>query len=245
MKIAARNPADVVDDAAAEGDDHARPVRAALRASCSASALHFRQALARFAAGEETATSSTCALQAGAVQLPDVFGGDDENLAGTFRNELRDALKRAALDDRVVGSLRRLDAKAGHTFVVPWACCPDGTPSPSSFVFLFFAAPLRETGPSTIFWAAPAILVSALMIAWAAESAQYFIAQGLALAILAWMQTLPEFAVEAVLAWKQQVPSAAREPDRRLAAADRPRMARDLFHRGDVASAEAAGRRWA
>ena len=55
-------------------------------------------------------------------------------------------------------------------------------------------------------WAGPAILVSALMIAWAAESAQYFIAQGFALAILAWMQTLPEFAVEAVFAWQQQVP---------------------------------------
>jgi cation:H+ antiporter len=69
-----------------------------------------------------------------------------------------------------------------------------------------FAAPLRETGPSTILWTAPAIIASAMMIAWAAESSQYFIAQGLALAILAWMQTLPEFAVEAVLAWKQQVP---------------------------------------
>ncbi len=44
------------------------------------------------------------------------------------------------------------------------------------------------------------------MIAWAAESAQFFIAQGFALAILAWMQTLPEFAVEAVLAWKQLTP---------------------------------------
>jgi cation:H+ antiporter len=32
------------------------------------------------------------------------------------------------------------------------------------------------------------------------------VAQGFALAILAWLQTLPEFAVEAVLAWKQQVP---------------------------------------
>src|SRR5258708_6449017 len=42
------------------------------------------------------------------------------------------------------------------------------------------------------------------MIAWAAESAQYFVAQGFALAMLAWMQTLPEFAVEAVLAWHQQ-----------------------------------------
>jgi cation:H+ antiporter len=39
------------------------------------------------------------------------------------------------------------------------------------------------------------------MIAWGAESAQFFMAQGFALVILAWMQTLPEFAVEAVLAW--------------------------------------------
>src|ERR1700723_447602 len=77
---------------------------------------------------------------------------------------------------------------------------------PVFFLFLFFAAPIREVPASTIYWAAPAILFSALMIAWAAESAQYFIAQGFALAILAWMQTLPEFAVEAVFAWTRQVP---------------------------------------
>src|SRR5580704_17647224 len=77
---------------------------------------------------------------------------------------------------------------------------------PGFLLFLFFAAPIHPTSPSTILWTAPAILLSALLIAWAAESAQYFVAQGFALAILAWMQTLPEFAVEAVLAWKQQVP---------------------------------------
>lgn len=63
-----------------------------------------------------------------------------------------------------------------------------------------------EVGPATALWAAPAILLAAMFIAWAAESAQFYIAQGFALAILAWLQTLPEFAVEAVLAWKQQVP---------------------------------------
>src|SRR5579864_4378394 len=73
-------------------------------------------------------------------------------------------------------------------------------------IFLFVAAPSIETAsPSTIVWAAPAILIAAMIIAWAAESAQFFIAQGFALAILAWLQTLPEFAVEAVLAWHQQV----------------------------------------
>ena len=75
---------------------------------------------------------------------------------------------------------------------------------PLFLFFLFAAAPLKETGPATVLWTGPAILLSALMIAWAAESAQYFVAQGFALAMLAWLQTLPEFAVEAVLAWHQQ-----------------------------------------
>jgi cation:H+ antiporter len=73
-------------------------------------------------------------------------------------------------------------------------------------IALLAAVPLMQVGPETALWAAPAILIAALLIAWAAESAQFFIAQGFALAILAWLQTLPEFAVEAVLAWKQQVP---------------------------------------
>jgi cation:H+ antiporter len=51
-------------------------------------------------------------------------------------------------------------------------------------------------------WTFPAILGSSMMIAWAAESAQFFLSQGLSLAILAWIQTLPEFAVEAVIAWQ-------------------------------------------
>jgi cation:H+ antiporter len=74
-------------------------------------------------------------------------------------------------------------------------------------LFLFAAAPtIHESSPQTILWAAPGILVAAMIIAWAAESAQFFIAQGFALAILAWMQTLPEFAMEAVFAWRQQIP---------------------------------------
>src|SRR5580765_2827677 len=79
-------------------------------------------------------------------------------------------------------------------------------PKPPLFLlFLLFAVPLEQVHPATVLWAAPAILLAAVMIAWAAESAQFFIAQGFALAILAWLQTLPEFAVEAVLAWHQQV----------------------------------------
>jgi cation:H+ antiporter len=51
-------------------------------------------------------------------------------------------------------------------------------------------------------WTFPSILASAFLVAWAAEAAQFMISQGLALAILAWLQTLPEFAVEAVIAWE-------------------------------------------
>jgi len=58
-------------------------------------------------------------------------------------------------------------------------------------------------------WTFPAILASAFLVAWGAEAAQFLISQGLALAILAWLQTLPEFAVEAVIAW-----DAGRDPER-------------------------------
>ena len=51
-------------------------------------------------------------------------------------------------------------------------------------------------------WTFPAVLGSAVLIAWGAEAAQFLISQGLALAILAWLQTLPEFAVEAVISYQ-------------------------------------------
>ena len=74
------------------------------------------------------------------------------------------------------------------------------------FLLLLAGASMRDVPASTALWAAPAILLAAMLIAWAAESAQFFVAQGFALAILAWLQTLPEFAVEFVYAWNQQVP---------------------------------------
>jgi cation:H+ antiporter len=73
-------------------------------------------------------------------------------------------------------------------------------------LLLLTAAPLKQAPASAALWAAPAILLAAMLIAWAAESAQFFVAQGFALAILAWLQTLPEFAVEFVYAWRQEVP---------------------------------------
>jgi len=68
-----------------------------------------------------------------------------------------------------------------------------------------------EAGGSALsaLWTFPSILFSAFLVAWGAEAAQFLISQGLALAILAWLQTLPEFAVEAVIAWE-----AGKDPER-------------------------------
>jgi cation:H+ antiporter len=58
------------------------------------------------------------------------------------------------------------------------------------------------SGSMSAVWTFPSVIASAMLIAWAAEAAQFLISQGMALAILAWLQTLPEFAVEAVIAWE-------------------------------------------
>ena len=55
-------------------------------------------------------------------------------------------------------------------------------------------------------WTFPGILFSAFVIGWGAEAAQFLVSRGLALALLAWLQTLPEFAVEAVIAWHRDIP---------------------------------------
>ena len=76
-------------------------------------------------------------------------------------------------------------------------------------LLLLKAAPAAAatTGAQTALWTFPTILGSAFVIAWGAEVAQFFMSQGLALAILAWLQILPEFAVEADIAWRQNVPN--------------------------------------
>ena len=77
--------------------------------------------------------------------------------------------------------------------------------------FLKLLAAATQAGGAALsaVWTFPSILLSAFLVAWGAEAAQFLISQGLALAILAWLQTLPEFAVEAVIAWE-----AGRDPER-------------------------------
>lgn len=57
-----------------------------------------------------------------------------------------------------------------------------------------------EGGLLSKIWPFPAVVAATLLIAWATEVAAFFISRGMALAILAFLQVSPEFAVEAVLA---------------------------------------------
>jgi cation:H+ antiporter len=63
-----------------------------------------------------------------------------------------------------------------------------------------------QRGAAQAIWTFPSVVASAFMLAWGAEAAQFYVSQGLALAILAWLQVMPEFAVEAVIAWHRDVP---------------------------------------
>jgi cation:H+ antiporter len=63
------------------------------------------------------------------------------------------------------------------------------------------AAAAAAASPWTALWTFPSMLAAAFFVAWGAEAAEFLMSQGLALALLAWLQTAPEFAVEAVIAW--------------------------------------------
>jgi len=65
-----------------------------------------------------------------------------------------------------------------------------------------------EGSAASALWTFPAMIASAFVVAWGAEAAEFLMSQGLALALLALIQTMPEFAVEAVIAWK-----AGKNPD--------------------------------
>jgi cation:H+ antiporter len=72
---------------------------------------------------------------------------------------------------------------------------------PRGFRFAAFGA-AAPASPMAATWTFPAMIGAAFLVAWAAEAAEFLISQGLALAVLALVQTMPEFAVEAVIAWK-------------------------------------------
>ena len=72
----------------------------------------------------------------------------------------------------------------------------------AAFAILVQGTGVVGPGPNSadFYWTAPLIIFAAFLIGWAAEAAQFMFSQGLALALLAFLQTFPEFWVEAELA---------------------------------------------
>ena len=50
---------------------------------------------------------------------------------------------------------------------------------------------------ATLFWTFPLLMLASIIIGWAAEITAVHLSAGIALVVLAWLQTAPEFAVEA------------------------------------------------
>jgi cation:H+ antiporter len=49
------------------------------------------------------------------------------------------------------------------------------------------------------------VILSSLILSWSAEAAQFLVSQGLAVALVALLQVVPEFIVEAVIAWRGEI----------------------------------------
>src|SRR5205814_1201021 len=143
-------------------------------------------------------------------------------LPGGVLAELREHVAHQRLEHRPpFGGRQRLERlgvllveavqASGLHFVASHACWASGAGLSSAHVKLKLLAFVSTAGATALsaLWTFPSILAAAFLVAWGAEAAQFLISQGLALAILAWLQTLPEFAVEAVIAW-----DAGRDPER-------------------------------
>ena len=56
---------------------------------------------------------------------------------------------------------------------------------------------------NALWYTFPLLMLASIVIGWAAEITAVHLSAGMALAVLAWLQTLPEFAVEASIAWQR------------------------------------------
>ena len=61
---------------------------------------------------------------------------------------------------------------------------------------------VRQPTYTVAFFTFGAVIAASLLIAWAAEASEFSISKGLALAIVAIVQTIPEYFVEGTIAWK-------------------------------------------
>ena len=72
------------------------------------------------------------------------------------------------------------------------------------FAILGILAVILDTGSVFIvaFFTFASVVCTAFLISWAAEASEFSVSRGLALAVVAIVQTLPEFFVEGTIAWK-------------------------------------------
>ncbi len=80
---------------------------------------------------------------------------------------------------------------AEYSLLIAWATI-------SILVVLAF----RQSTYTVAFFTFGAVIAASLLIAWAAEASEFSISKGLALAIVAIVQTIPEYFVEGTIAWK-------------------------------------------
>ena len=103
---------DVGDDAASEADHDARPVRAVLK-HLVRKRFHGTEALAGFPTGKEerdVAEVGKCLTMA----VPDIFCGDDKDLARALRNVFGNAGEAASFDNCGIAGRRSFDGEDGH-----------------------------------------------------------------------------------------------------------------------------------
>jgi cation:H+ antiporter len=71
----------------------------------------------------------------------------------------------------------------------------------ASVIVRLIAPPL----PAIVILSFTGVIFAAILISWGAEAAQFVVSQGLAIAIVALLQVVPEFMVEATIAWHREI----------------------------------------
>jgi len=71
-----------------------------------------------------------------------------------------------------------------------------------AIISIIIVLALRQSTYTVAFFTFGAVIAASLLIAWAAEASEFSISKGLALAIVAIVQTIPEYFVEGTIAWK-------------------------------------------
>jgi cation:H+ antiporter len=80
---------------------------------------------------------------------------------------------------------------AEYSLLIAWA-----------MISIFVVLVLRQPNYTVAFFTFGAVIAASLLIAWAAEASEFSISKGLALALVAIVQTIPEYFVEGTIAWK-------------------------------------------